>query len=87
MGDPAQYPEIRAARFQYAMQWLPPDLRADYQLRQQWIDNNMSYLDGRALAVLQEEDSDFRRDSWFIYHNLYMCRLGVCGKGMGLQEV
>eukprot|EP00962_Isochrysis_galbana_P021544 scaffold6356_cov118-Isochrysis_galbana.AAC.5 len=38
MGDPAQYPEIRAARFQYAMQWLPPDLRADYQLRQQWID-------------------------------------------------
>eukprot|EP00962_Isochrysis_galbana_P040547 scaffold14708_cov108-Isochrysis_galbana.AAC.1 len=30
MGNPAQYPEIRAARFQYAMQWLQPDLRADY---------------------------------------------------------
>eukprot|EP00962_Isochrysis_galbana_P053062 scaffold24515_cov112-Isochrysis_galbana.AAC.8 len=74
MGDPAQYPEIRVARFQYAMQWLPPDLRADYQLRPQWIDNNMSYLDGRALAVLQSEDSTFRRDSWDVYHNLYMCR-------------
>eukprot|EP00962_Isochrysis_galbana_P018746 scaffold5412_cov129-Isochrysis_galbana.AAC.1 len=35
------------------------------QLRQQWqwIDNNMSYLDGRALAVLQSGDSTFRRDS------------------------
>eukprot|EP00962_Isochrysis_galbana_P000230 scaffold59_cov119-Isochrysis_galbana.AAC.5 len=76
MGDPAQYPEIRAARFQYAMQWLPPDLRADYQLRQQWIDNNMSYLDGLALAVLQAQDSDFRRGTWSVYHNLYMCRLG-----------
>eukprot|EP00962_Isochrysis_galbana_P053939 scaffold25482_cov165-Isochrysis_galbana.AAC.4 len=65
MGDPAQYPEIRAARFQYAMQWLPSDLRADYQLRQQWIDNNMSYLDGRALAVLQAEDSAFLRDFCF----------------------
>eukprot|EP00962_Isochrysis_galbana_P044545 scaffold17333_cov152-Isochrysis_galbana.AAC.3 len=51
------YPEIRAARFQYAMQWLPSDLRADYQLRQQWIDNDMSYLDGLALAVLQAEPS------------------------------
>eukprot|EP00962_Isochrysis_galbana_P061697 scaffold42526_cov298-Isochrysis_galbana.AAC.1 len=48
MGDPAQYPEIRTARFLYAMQWLPPDLRADYGARQQWIDNNMSYLDGLA---------------------------------------
>eukprot|EP00962_Isochrysis_galbana_P036777 scaffold12774_cov153-Isochrysis_galbana.AAC.6 len=79
MGDPAQYPEIRTARFLYAMQWLPPDLRADYQARQQWIDNNMSYLDGLALAVLHSHDADFRRDTWFIYHNLYMCRLlGVC---------
>jgi len=41
MGDPAQYPEIRAARFQYAMQWLPPDLRADYQLSASF-DNNGS---------------------------------------------
>eukprot|EP00962_Isochrysis_galbana_P043399 scaffold16508_cov108-Isochrysis_galbana.AAC.2 len=72
MGDPALYPDIRAARFLYAMQWLPSDLCADYQLRQQWIDNNMSYLDGRALAVLQAEYSHFRRDSWAVYHNLYM---------------
>jgi len=25
MGDPSRYPEIRMARFLYAMQWLPPD--------------------------------------------------------------
>eukprot|EP00962_Isochrysis_galbana_P053340 scaffold24766_cov120-Isochrysis_galbana.AAC.2 len=54
MGDPSRYPEIRMARFLYAMKWLLPDLRADYQLRQQWIDNNMTYLDARALAVLQD---------------------------------
>eukprot|EP00962_Isochrysis_galbana_P038991 scaffold13937_cov108-Isochrysis_galbana.AAC.6 len=78
MGDPALYPEIRTARFLYAMQWLPPDLRADYQARQQWIDNNMSYLDGLALAEFHSHDADFRRDTWFIYHNLHMCRLGVC---------
>jgi len=29
MGDTYEYPEIRAARFQYAMLWLPP-IRADY---------------------------------------------------------
>eukprot|EP00962_Isochrysis_galbana_P004135 scaffold1148_cov108-Isochrysis_galbana.AAC.7 len=52
--------------------WLPSDLCADYQLRQrQWIDNNMSYLDGRALAVLQSGDSTFRRDTWSVYHNLH----------------
>eukprot|EP00962_Isochrysis_galbana_P036575 scaffold12670_cov119-Isochrysis_galbana.AAC.7 len=78
MGDPAQYPEVRMARFLYAMQWLPPDLRADYGARQQWIDNNMSYLDGFALGLLHYHDADFRRDTWFTYHNLYMCRLGVC---------
>eukprot|EP00962_Isochrysis_galbana_P025131 scaffold7723_cov100-Isochrysis_galbana.AAC.4 len=55
MGDPSRYPEIRmAARFLYAMQWLPPDLRADYGLRQQWIDNNMTYLDALVLALLQD---------------------------------
>eukprot|EP00962_Isochrysis_galbana_P018879 scaffold5475_cov127-Isochrysis_galbana.AAC.13 len=61
MGDPAQYPEVRMARFLYAMQWLPPDFRADYQARQQWIDNNLTYLDGLAIANLHYHDADFRR--------------------------
>eukprot|EP00962_Isochrysis_galbana_P038519 scaffold13680_cov128-Isochrysis_galbana.AAC.6 len=66
-------------------QWLQPDLRADYQARQQWIDNNMSYLDGLALAVLHSQDADFRRGTWSVYHNLHMCRLGVCPNwGFGL---
>eukprot|EP00962_Isochrysis_galbana_P029796 scaffold9591_cov98-Isochrysis_galbana.AAC.3 len=30
MGDAYEYPEIRMARFQYAMRWLPPNVRADY---------------------------------------------------------
>eukprot|EP00962_Isochrysis_galbana_P028737 scaffold9114_cov118-Isochrysis_galbana.AAC.25 len=38
----------------------------------------MSYLDARALAVFQAGDADFRRASWSVYHNLHMCRLGVC---------
>eukprot|EP00962_Isochrysis_galbana_P029107 scaffold9276_cov112-Isochrysis_galbana.AAC.4 len=29
MGDPSRYPEIRAARTVYALQWLPRDLRDD----------------------------------------------------------
>eukprot|EP00962_Isochrysis_galbana_P050392 scaffold21802_cov132-Isochrysis_galbana.AAC.1 len=31
MGDPALYPEIRTARFVYAMQRLPRDFTADVQ--------------------------------------------------------
>eukprot|EP00962_Isochrysis_galbana_P004056 scaffold1130_cov127-Isochrysis_galbana.AAC.8 len=73
MGDPSRYPEIRMARFMYAMQWLPRDLRADYGLRQQWIDNNMSYLDALALALLQDKDSDYMKDSWPEYHCKHMC--------------
>eukprot|EP00962_Isochrysis_galbana_P034234 scaffold11559_cov128-Isochrysis_galbana.AAC.5 len=42
------------------------------------IDNNMSYLDARALEVFQAGDADFRRASWSTYQNLHMCRLGVC---------
>ena len=68
MGDPSRYPDIRMARFMYAMQWLPRDLRADYGLRQQWIDKNMSYLDALALALLQDKDSDYMKDSWPEYH-------------------
>eukprot|EP00962_Isochrysis_galbana_P056822 scaffold28955_cov139-Isochrysis_galbana.AAC.1 len=78
MGDPALYPEIRTARFLYAMQWLPRDFTADYQARQQWIDNNLTYLDGLVIANLHYHDADFRRDTWSTYHNLHMCRLGVC---------
>eukprot|EP00962_Isochrysis_galbana_P058314 scaffold31303_cov157-Isochrysis_galbana.AAC.2 len=78
MGDPARYPEIRTARFLYAMQWLPRDFTADYQARQMWIDNNLSYLDGLVIANLHYHDADFRRGTWGIYHNLHMCRLGVC---------
>jgi len=57
MGDPSRHQEIRMARFMYAMQWLPHDLRDDYGLRQQWIDNNMSYLDALALALLQDKET------------------------------
>eukprot|EP00962_Isochrysis_galbana_P049467 scaffold20958_cov129-Isochrysis_galbana.AAC.3 len=35
-------------------------------------------ISARALVVLQAGDSDVRRDSWSVYHNLHMCRLGVC---------
>eukprot|EP00962_Isochrysis_galbana_P032649 scaffold10772_cov107-Isochrysis_galbana.AAC.2 len=78
MGDPSRYPEIRLARHMYALQWLPREVRDDRPLLQQWIDNNMSYLDACAIVVFQDGDADFRRDSWSIYHNLHMCRLGVC---------
>jgi len=50
MGDPALYPEIRMARHMYALQWLPREIRDDRPLLQQWINNNMSYLDARALV-------------------------------------
>eukprot|EP00962_Isochrysis_galbana_P041776 scaffold15406_cov119-Isochrysis_galbana.AAC.11 len=72
MGDPALYPEVRTARFLYAMQWLPPDCRADYQARQQWIDNNLTYLDGLAIAEFHYNDADFRRDTWSVYHDLHI---------------
>eukprot|EP00962_Isochrysis_galbana_P026377 scaffold8181_cov116-Isochrysis_galbana.AAC.1 len=87
MGDPALYPKIRTARHMYALQWLPREVRDDRPLLQQqlvnnngWIDNNnnMTYLDARALVVFQDGDADFRRDTWAVYHNLHMCRLGVC---------
>eukprot|EP00962_Isochrysis_galbana_P002221 scaffold579_cov129-Isochrysis_galbana.AAC.1 len=60
MGDPAQYPEVRMARFLYAMQWLPPDFRADYQARQQWIDNNPHNTTRRCL-LMEVEGSASRR--------------------------
>eukprot|EP00962_Isochrysis_galbana_P052072 scaffold23448_cov133-Isochrysis_galbana.AAC.2 len=53
MGDPSRYSDIRMARTVYALQWLPRDLRDDRLLLQQWIDNNMTYLDARVLADLQ----------------------------------
>eukprot|EP00962_Isochrysis_galbana_P032223 scaffold10560_cov133-Isochrysis_galbana.AAC.13 len=78
MGDPSRYPEIRAACTIYALRWLPRDIRDDRLLLQQWIDNNMTYLDARALAVFQDGDHDYRLDSWSTYHNLHMCRLLAC---------
>eukprot|EP00962_Isochrysis_galbana_P010558 scaffold2922_cov125-Isochrysis_galbana.AAC.1 len=42
------------------------------------IDNNLSYLDGLVIANLHYNDADFRRGTWGVYHNLHMCRLGVC---------
>jgi len=92
MGDPALYPEVRTARllYLYAMQWLPPDLRADYQARQQWIDNNLTYdLDGLALAEFHsnDNDADFRRGTWSVYHDLHMCRLGVCPQWLWSLDV
>jgi len=49
MGDPAMYPDIRAARNVYALQRLPSDFSADPQARKQWVDNNLTYLDGPIL--------------------------------------
>eukprot|EP00962_Isochrysis_galbana_P018867 scaffold5475_cov127-Isochrysis_galbana.AAC.1 len=69
MGDPSRYPEIRMARFMYAMQWLAPDVRADYGLRQQWIDNNMTYLDALLLALYQDNDSSYMSDTWPEYNS------------------
>jgi len=65
MGDPAQYPEIRAARgalpVRHAVAAAGPPCRLSTSatVDRQQLDNNMSYLDdGRALAVLPAEDSD-----------------------------
>eukprot|EP00962_Isochrysis_galbana_P004329 scaffold1198_cov116-Isochrysis_galbana.AAC.11 len=41
------------------MLWLPKKLRADYGLRQQWIDNNLTYLDAELLELYLEEDHDY----------------------------
>eukprot|EP00962_Isochrysis_galbana_P008602 scaffold2391_cov124-Isochrysis_galbana.AAC.4 len=51
MGDAYEYPEIRAARFQYAMHWLPANVRDDYGLRDQWINNNLTYLDSLLVSL------------------------------------
>eukprot|EP00962_Isochrysis_galbana_P002994 scaffold836_cov123-Isochrysis_galbana.AAC.2 len=71
----------------YALQWLPLAIRDDRPLLQQWIDNNMSYLDALVLEVFQYGDADFRRDSWSTYQNLHMCRLGVCPQWLWSLDV
>jgi len=85
MGDPSLYPEIRTARHMYALRWLPREIRDDRPLLQQWIDNNMSYLDARALVVLQAGDSDFRRDSWsvYMYTTISICAALACPASLG----
>eukprot|EP00962_Isochrysis_galbana_P052684 scaffold24170_cov102-Isochrysis_galbana.AAC.1 len=67
MGDPAMYPEIRTARSIYALQRLPRDFTADVDARKQWVDNNLTYLDGLVLADLHYHDADFRRDSCLVH--------------------
>jgi len=78
MGDARKYPEIRASRFQYAMLFLPKKIRADYELRQQWIDNNLTYLDAELLELYLEEDHDYMTFTWPEYHHKQACRLGMC---------
>eukprot|EP00962_Isochrysis_galbana_P011641 scaffold3278_cov124-Isochrysis_galbana.AAC.1 len=68
MGDARKYPEIRAARFQYAMLWLPKN----------WIDNNMTYLDSLILSRYLKEDHDYMKLTWPEYHYKHACRLGMC---------
>jgi len=87
MGDPAMYPEIRAARNIYALQRLPSDFTGDVMARKQWVDNNLTYLDGLLLAKFHHHDAYFRRDSWPTFHNLHMCRLGVCPQWLWSLDV
>eukprot|EP00962_Isochrysis_galbana_P024767 scaffold7607_cov104-Isochrysis_galbana.AAC.1 len=87
MGDPAMYPEIRSARNIYALQRLPRDFTDDVQARKQWVDNNLTYLDGLVIADLHYHDADFRRASWSTYQNLHMCRLGVCPNWLWTLDV
>eukprot|EP00962_Isochrysis_galbana_P061954 scaffold48601_cov309-Isochrysis_galbana.AAC.1 len=65
------------ARFQYAMRWLPPNVRGDYGLCEQWINNNLTYLDALLLALYQDKDHDYMSFTWPEYHYKHMCRLGV----------
>eukprot|EP00962_Isochrysis_galbana_P029498 scaffold9430_cov128-Isochrysis_galbana.AAC.6 len=78
MGDTRKYPEIRALRFKYAMQFLPRHLRNDVEYRKQWIDNNLTYLDAELLERYIDEDSEYMRFTWPEYHLKQACRLGVC---------
>jgi len=64
MGEARKYPEIRALRFQYAMLFLPHHLRDDEELRKQWIDNNLTYLDAELLELYLEEDHNFMKFTW-----------------------
>eukprot|EP00962_Isochrysis_galbana_P013252 scaffold3768_cov184-Isochrysis_galbana.AAC.2 len=52
MGDPAMYPEIRAARSVYALQRLPRDFTADVQARKQWVDNNLTYTSTVSFSLI-----------------------------------
>eukprot|EP00962_Isochrysis_galbana_P022114 scaffold6566_cov124-Isochrysis_galbana.AAC.1 len=56
----------------------PKKIRADYGLRQQWIDNNLTYLDSVLLELYLEEDHDYMTFTWPEYHHKHACRLGMC---------
>eukprot|EP00962_Isochrysis_galbana_P027981 scaffold8818_cov129-Isochrysis_galbana.AAC.3 len=64
MGDARKYPEIRAERFKYAMQFLPRHLHNDVEYRKHWIDNNLTYLDAELLEKYIDEDSEYMRFTW-----------------------
>eukprot|EP00962_Isochrysis_galbana_P039532 scaffold14177_cov124-Isochrysis_galbana.AAC.4 len=48
----------------------------NYELRQQWIDNNLTYLDAELLELYLDEDHSFMRFTWPEYHLKQACRLG-----------
>jgi len=51
----------RASSFQYAMLWLPANVRNDYGLRDQWMNNNLTYLDSLLLELYQDKDDSYMR--------------------------
>eukprot|EP00962_Isochrysis_galbana_P040986 scaffold14932_cov133-Isochrysis_galbana.AAC.5 len=65
MGDPAMYPEIRAARNVYALQRLPSDFSGDVQARKQWVDNNLTYLDGPRIRANSLSPTRHPHRAWF----------------------
>eukprot|EP00962_Isochrysis_galbana_P040403 scaffold14625_cov125-Isochrysis_galbana.AAC.4 len=91
MGAPSRYPEIRQARTIYALKWLPRDFTDDRVLRQEWIDNNLTYLDARALAVFQaRRDYSLRRESGFLlllglFTTICICAALACAPERGVR--
>eukprot|EP00962_Isochrysis_galbana_P036144 scaffold12452_cov113-Isochrysis_galbana.AAC.6 len=64
MGDPALYPEVRTARFLYAMQWLPPDFRADYQAAKRGNNGSTTISPVERLFTNIQASRPSRRTRW-----------------------
>jgi len=47
-------------------------------LRQQWLDNNLTYLDAELLELYIEDDHDYMTITWPEYHHKHACRHGIC---------